>query len=85
MDREIIKINLKGDLCPYPLITALKKINEMENDLKSNRKALRVVVDHPYYVRSIMREMEKRGYQTELEKTGMSEWEITIRREIEEK
>ncbi|HID93513.1 MAG TPA: sulfurtransferase TusA family protein [bacterium (Candidatus Stahlbacteria)] len=85
MDREIIKISLKGDLCPYPLITALKKINEMEDDLKLNRKALRVVVDHPYYVRSIMREMGKRGYQTELEKTGINEWEITIRREIGEK
>lgn len=85
MDREIIKINLKGDLCPYPLITALKKINEMENDLSSNRKALRAVVDHPYYVRSIMREMEKRGYQTELEKTGVNEWEITIMREPKEK
>ena len=85
MDKEIIKINLRRDLCPYPLITALKKISEMSDDLRLNKKALRVIVDHPHHVRSIMREMAKRGYQTELEKTGMNEWEITIRREIEEK
>jgi len=73
-------IDLKGDVCPYPLIMAIKKISEEEDSLRSGRTVLKFVVDHPPSTKSIPRETEKRGYQTELEKTGAAEWIITVKR-----
>ena len=80
MGVEVIDIDLRGDVCPYPLIVAIKKISEIEDSLKKGEKILRFIIDHPPATRSIPREAEKRGYETELKKTGAAEWEITIKR-----
>jgi TusA-related sulfurtransferase len=79
-DLEEVIIDLRGDVCPYPLIMAIKKISEEEDSLRSGRIVLKFVVDHPPSTKSIPRETEKRGYQTELEKTGAAEWIITVKR-----
>ena len=82
-DFEEEVIDLKGDVCPYPLIMAIKRINEVEDHLKSGRIVLKFVVDHPPSTMSIPREIKKRGYQTELEKTGAAEWIITVKGKLE--
>ncbi|HID19763.1 MAG TPA: sulfurtransferase TusA family protein [Methanophagales archaeon] len=79
-DLEEEVIDLKGDVCPYPLIMAIKRISEVEDSLRSGRIVLKLVVDHPPSTKSIPRETKKRGYQTELEKTGAAEWVITVKR-----
>ncbi len=82
MDTKQIIMDLRGDVCPYPLIMAIKKITEIENSLKSGEKTLKFIIDHPPATRSIPREAGKRGYQTELVKTGAAEWEIIVKGEI---
>ena len=79
-DLEEEVIDLKGDVCPYPLIMAIKKISDEEDNLRSGRIVLKFVVDHSPSTKSIPRETEKRGYQTELEKTGAAEWVITVKK-----
>ena len=31
MNGEVINMDLRGDICPYPLIMAIKKISELED------------------------------------------------------
>ncbi len=72
-------IDLRGDVCPYPLIMALKKVIEVEDRLRAGRIALKFVVDHPPSTKSIPREVKKRGYQSATEKIGAAEWVITVK------
>lgn len=73
-------IDLRGDVCPYPLIMAVKRISEVEDRLRSGAVVLKFIVDHPPATQSIPREVGKRGYRAELTKTGAAEWEITVGR-----
>ena len=75
---ETVEGDLRGDVCPYPLIMAIKKISELEKELKAGRIVLKIIIDHPPATQSIPRESEKRGYQTGLKKIGAAEWEITV-------
>jgi TusA-related sulfurtransferase len=72
-------IDLRGDVCPYPLIMAIKRVSAVEDRLRSGRIILKFIVDHPPSTKSIPREAKKRGYQTEIEKTGAAEWVITVK------
>ncbi|MHC1584776.1 MAG: sulfurtransferase TusA family protein [Candidatus Syntropharchaeia archaeon] len=78
MEEEII--DLKGDVCPYPLVMAIKKVIEVEDTLKSGALSLTFIVDHPPATRSIPKEIKKRGYDVEVNKRGAGEWEIIVRK-----
>ena len=77
LEEEVI--DLRGDVCPYPLIMAIKRVSEVEDRLRAGRIVLKFIVDHPPSTKSIPREAKKRGYQTEIEKTGAAEWVITVK------
>jgi len=79
MDAKVVTIDLRGDVCPYPLIMAIKKISEIKDGLNKGETILKFIIDHPPASRSIPREVEKRGYLSELKKTGGAEWEITVK------
>lgn len=80
MKPEIIKLNLENEICPYTLITAIKKSEEIESDLKSGRKILEVIVDHPPVVDNFPEEFARRGYQVDIEKIGSAKWKLTIKK-----
>jgi len=80
MEPEIVKLNLENEICPYTLITAIKKSEEIEDDLKSGRKILEIIVDHPPVVDNFPDEFERRGYQIDIKKTGSAKWKLIIKK-----
>ena len=80
MNKEIVKLNLEGEICPYTLILAIKKSEEIGNDLKTGRKILEVLVDHPPVTDNFPGEFQSRGYQVNIEKIGSGEWKVIIKK-----
>jgi TusA-related sulfurtransferase len=80
MDPEIIKLNLEGEICPYTLITAIKKSEEIEKDLRTNKKILEVLVDHPPVVDNFSTEFQSKGYQVEIKKLSPAKWQVIIKK-----
>ena len=78
MDPEIIKLNIEGEVCPYPLILTIKKYQEIKEDLESGRKTLEILTDHPPATENIPREFRKRGFLVEVKKIGPAKWKILI-------
>ncbi len=77
---EVIKLNLEGEVCPYPLILTLKKYKEVKNELESG-KVLEVMLDHSPAADNITGEIEKQGGKTEVVKTGTAQWSVRIQKE----
>lgn len=77
---EIIKLNLEGEICPYPLIKTIQKAKEIKESLESGEKILEVIIDHPSAKENIPQELKKRGFQTFVEQLGPAKWKITIRK-----
>lgn len=80
MNPEIVKLNLEGEICPYTLILAIKRSKEIEGDLKTGKKILEIIVDHPPIVDNFPGEFGRRGYQVEIKKTGPSSWLVRIKK-----
>lgn len=78
MDPKIVKYNLEGEVCPYPLIMTMKKFVEVEKDIKSGVKALEITTDCPAATENIPREFEKRGMRVDIKKEQSGMWRIII-------
>ena len=79
MKAQVVKLNLEGELCPYTLILAIKKSEEIADDLKSGKKILEIMVDHPPIVDNFPEEFKNRGYKVKIKKLGSAEWLATIK------
>ena len=77
---KTVKLNIEGAICPYTLIRTVRKVEEIEEDLKSGRKILEVIYDHPPIVDNIPVEFQKRGFQVEIKKTGVAKWQVIIKK-----
>lgn len=77
---EITKLNLEGEICPYTLIRTIRKVKEIERDLKSGRKILEVIYDHPPVVDNVSVEFQRRGFQVEIKKIGIAKWQAIIKK-----
>lgn len=78
MESKIIKYNLEGEVCPYPLIMSIKKFLTIEKDIKSGGKILEITTDCPAATENVPREFVKRGMKVDVkaEKSGL--WKIVI-------
>lgn len=72
------QLNLEGEICPYTLIKTIKKVNELEKELRAGEKVLKVYIDHPPAVDNLPEEFEAKGYKVETEKLDSGDWEVTI-------
>lgn len=80
MPDNTIKLNLEGEVCPYPLIMTLKKFKEHANDLEAG-KILEITLDHSPATENIAGEIEKQGGITETVKTGSAQWNMKIQKQ----
>ena len=76
---EIVKLNMEGEICPYPLIEAIKKAKDIDKDLKTGKKTLQIIVDCLHATENIPAEFHKRGLISEIEKIGAAKWRIIIK------
>lgn len=77
-DSETLSIDLRGQSCPFPLISALKKLEEIETNGFGPAKFLDILVDCPPSIENIPLQTGKRGYRSEVEETEANEWRIRI-------
>ena len=77
-DSETLAIDLRGQSCPFPLISALKQLGALETNGFGSAKFLDILVDCPPSIENIPLETGKRGYRSEVVKMETNEWRIRI-------
>ena len=75
---EILSLDLRGQSCPFPLISALKKLEALEAEGFGPARFLDILVDCPPSIENIPLQTGKRGYRSEIEKTQPNEWRIRV-------
>jgi len=78
--REVVILNLEGEVCPYPLIISVRKSKEIEEDLKAGRKTLEIIIDHPPSLETIPLRFKKEGFTVNVEKIGAAKWRIIVKK-----
>lgn len=73
-NKEGITLDVRGEICPYPMIRTNKELDSNEPVLET----LDVLTDHPPALSTIPPEAMKRGYGCEIEEEGAGEWRIRL-------
>lgn len=69
-------VDVKGQICPYPLIETRKGLNQI-----TNGQVLRVITDNPESaLETIPRLCDTRGFEYERVEVTTKVWEISIRK-----
>ena len=80
MSPEIEVLNLENEICPYTLIYAVQRAEQIKAELDSGQKILQVIVEHPPVIDNFPNEFERRGYQVDIEKVGNAQWTVNIKK-----
>lgn len=70
-----MKLDVRGEICPYPMTRALAALKKLSGD-----EELKVLTDHPPALSTIPWEGAKMGYRAEIQESASAEWTITLRR-----
>jgi TusA-related sulfurtransferase len=72
-------LDVRGMICPFPLLKTLKRLEEIKEDILKGGLVLRVITDHPPATRTIPFEVSKRGLKVSVEKKEKGVYEILIK------
>ncbi|HET7559253.1 MAG TPA: sulfurtransferase TusA family protein [Limnochordia bacterium] len=67
------ELDLRGEICPYPLTETKKKVEKM-----ASGDTVTVWLDYPLAADNVPRWAEKSGHNVTVEKVGASEWKVVI-------
>ena len=70
-----MKIDVRGEICPYPMMKTSEALKKLEGD-----ESLEVLTDHAPALGTIPWEAAKNGYETTIEGAADSEWRLTLKR-----
>ena len=70
------KLDVRGEICPYPMMRTVSALKKLPGD----EKVLEVVTDHAPALETIPTQAARLGFRTDIEETGASEWRIMITR-----
>ena len=73
MDKQVIKIDCFGDICPIPII----KIEHMLSEIKVGDSFM-VVVDHSCTIEAIRDKYSKKKHDITIDEVMNGVWEIAI-------
>ncbi|MAR34733.1 MAG: response regulator SirA [Chloroflexi bacterium] len=73
MSENNVVLDLRGEICPYPML----KTNEYL-DKNVSVKILEVITDHSPALSTIPPQAIKRGYEVEISEIDSSEWKIIL-------
>lgn len=75
MRRAGRKLDVSGEICPYPVVYALRELRKMESG-----QVLEVLTDHLPSVENVPAAAEKEGHEVlEVSKIDVGVWKIRIR------
>ena len=70
-----MKIDVRGEICPYPMMKTAEALKKLDGD-----ENLEVLTDHAPALGTIPWEAAKNGYETTIEGAANSEWRLTLRK-----
>jgi tRNA 2-thiouridine synthesizing protein A len=68
-------LDVRGEICPYPVLRTLEALNQLKSD-----EELHVIIDHAPALVTIPWQAAKRGYLVDVQEVGGGEWQLTLRR-----
>ena len=69
------RLDLRGEVCPYPDVKSKRKIKKMKSG-----EVLEIIIDYPLSAERVPETMESMGHEVlSSEKTGTSEWVIRVK------
>lgn len=75
-DAAIPSLDLRGEICPYPLFETRKRMQRL-----ASGEQLEVLIDYPLALDNITRWAENAGHSVlSVEARGASEWRILLRK-----
>ena len=73
MSKAERKLDVRGEICPYPMMITNKEI-----DSNPDTNSFEILIDHPPALSTIPPEAMKRGYGCEIEEVKPGEWKIKL-------
>lgn len=79
-DRKIQQLDLKGEICPYPMMLTNKELDENSPGIEE----LEIITDHSPALSTIPPQALKRGYDCQIEEIKNGEWKILLKKQVRE-
>jgi TusA-related sulfurtransferase len=70
------QLDVRGDICPYPMMKAVQALKKLQTD----DQGLEVITDHAPALDTIPTQAARLGFSAQIEETGSPEWRITLTR-----
>ena len=77
-DRKIQQLDLKGEICPYPMMLTNKELDENSPGIEE----LEIITDHSPALSTIPPQALKRGYDCQIEEIKNGEWKIQLKKQL---
>ena len=78
--RKIQQLDLKGEICPYPMMLTNKELDENRPGIEE----LEIITDHSPALSTIPPQALKRGYDCQIEEIKNGEWKILLKKPVRE-
>ena len=69
-----MKLDVRGEICPYPMMKAIKAMKEATK----SRDIVEVITDHAPCLETIPPQATKLNFGVAIEEVGSPEWKITL-------
>lgn len=67
-DKDLIKLDMRGQICPSCLLVALKEVNERQAALRSGQCTMHILTDDRQSTSTIPNAVSTMGYKVDVEK-----------------
>jgi TusA-related sulfurtransferase len=69
-----MKVDARGEICPYPMMKAVEAMKKV----KGKQESVLVIIDHAPALETIPPQAARLGFDVKIEEVGSPEWEITL-------
>ena len=76
--KKIQQLDLKGEICPYPMMLTNKELDENSPGVEE----LEIITDHSPALSTIPPQALKRGYDCQIEEIKNGEWKIQLKKQL---
>ena len=76
--KKIQQLDLKGEICPYPMMLTNKELDENSPGVEE----LEIITDHSPALSTIPPQALKRGYDCQIEEIKNGEWKILLKKQV---
>jgi TusA-related sulfurtransferase len=76
--KKIQQLDLKGEICPYPMMLTNKELDENSPGIEE----LEIITDHSPALSTIPSQALKRGYDCQIEEIKNGEWKIQLKKRL---